>query len=320
MTALAWMPLYVADYLADTGHLCAVEHGAYLLLIMHYWQVGSLPPDDKKLARLARLSDREWRKVKPTIATFFSPDWKHERVEAERAKAAGFVHAKARAGQRGAGAKWGSVATGLSPSQIRAQRLSDARQKACHTPDEWLALRDIFGGCVKCKIPSERLHGGACVKDHIVPLYKGGSDGIENIQPLCRNCNSAKGPEETDWRDIRISNWRELFAECLANGSQMSSPPPSPPPIPKEESKSFFNAGGIGKVGNSNGVTVQSPADRIAIFQRKLAARLGQNGWMIVGAAADMESPEHSRSLEICKNTAKELGKGWPRNWPNGCE
>lgn len=37
-----WMAFYVADYLADTLHLSATEHGAYLLLISHYWVHGGL--------------------------------------------------------------------------------------------------------------------------------------------------------------------------------------------------------------------------------------------------------------------------------------
>jgi len=39
------MPLYVADYLADTAHLGALESGVYLHLIMHYWLKGGLPDD-----------------------------------------------------------------------------------------------------------------------------------------------------------------------------------------------------------------------------------------------------------------------------------
>lgn len=83
----AWMPLYVADYLADTTHLSAAEHGAYLLLIMHYWQNGELPTDDRRLARIARMGTKEWNKARPTLAEFFDAGWKHARVEAEIGRA-----------------------------------------------------------------------------------------------------------------------------------------------------------------------------------------------------------------------------------------
>src|SRR3546814_8122762 len=86
------MPLYVADYLADTGHLSTVEHGAYLLLIMHYWQSGGLPDDDKKLARITRLSPREWAGVRETVAEFFAADWRHGRIDMEMARARSEEH------------------------------------------------------------------------------------------------------------------------------------------------------------------------------------------------------------------------------------
>lgn len=94
MAAIPFMPLYVADYLSDAAHLSTLEHGAYLLLIMTYWQRGeALPADDKKLARICRVGPREWTRIKPVISEFFQVDcstWSHRRIDSELQN----VHAK----------------------------------------------------------------------------------------------------------------------------------------------------------------------------------------------------------------------------------
>lgn len=81
------MPLYVADYLADTAHLGALESGAYLHLIMHYWIAGGLPDQPRELARIAKVSAHSWKKISPVIQKFFHDGWRHKRIEAELAKA-----------------------------------------------------------------------------------------------------------------------------------------------------------------------------------------------------------------------------------------
>jgi uncharacterized protein YdaU (DUF1376 family) len=115
-----WMPLYVADYLADTGHLSTLEHGAYMLLIMHYWQKGSLPNNDRQLASIARASLEQWSDIRETIAEFFGSGWRHERIEAELEKAAEKYEKRANAGRAGGKAK------AAASSNARAMPENDA--------------------------------------------------------------------------------------------------------------------------------------------------------------------------------------------------
>lgn len=100
-----WMPLDIGRYLKDTTHLSTLEHGAYLLLIMHYWNKGSLPTEDKQLAAIVRLSTRQWMSIKATMAAFFRPDWSHKKIEKELEVARTKYEKRAQAGHRGGTAK-----------------------------------------------------------------------------------------------------------------------------------------------------------------------------------------------------------------------
>ena len=95
------MPLYVGDYLAKTSHLNTLQHGAYLLLLMHYWVNGKLPSDEKQLQAIARMTPEQWLSNSLAIASFFTRDWRHIRVEEELERAKTISKKRALAGQRG---------------------------------------------------------------------------------------------------------------------------------------------------------------------------------------------------------------------------
>jgi uncharacterized protein YdaU (DUF1376 family) len=96
-----WMPLYVGDYLGDTGHLTTAQHGAYLLLMMHYWRKGELPDCDRQLSKITKLPLRTWCDYRPVLQDFFHDGWKHKRIDAELARMLRVSEKRAIAGQKG---------------------------------------------------------------------------------------------------------------------------------------------------------------------------------------------------------------------------
>lgn len=87
----AWMPLFVGDYLGDTGHLTQGQHGAYLLFLMHYWQRGPLPSDRDECYCIAHAMDEQSRcnadKVLKQFFVMADGFYRNGRIDAEREKA-----------------------------------------------------------------------------------------------------------------------------------------------------------------------------------------------------------------------------------------
>lgn len=62
----------------------------------------------------------------------------------------------------------------------------------------WENLKKSFGNkCLCCG----RAEGDVeLTVDHVQPVYTGGSNLLENLQPLCKSCNSHKGTKTIDYR------------------------------------------------------------------------------------------------------------------------
>ena len=68
-----WYPRYPGDYMRDTAHLSLTEHGAYNVLLDHYYATGGpLPDRHEALIRICRAyEDTEKQAVKSVADAFF---------------------------------------------------------------------------------------------------------------------------------------------------------------------------------------------------------------------------------------------------------
>jgi 5-methylcytosine-specific restriction endonuclease McrA len=76
-------------------------------------------------------------------------------------------------------------------AQGRLTAMSAARELGRHTGAEWNALvRTSPRKCPYCGVPLNLFNR---TKDHKVPVARGGSDAIDNLEPICWECNASKG-------------------------------------------------------------------------------------------------------------------------------
>lgn len=64
------------------------------------------------------------------------------------------------------------------------------------TLEEWLTIKNKYNNkCLCCSIEKPII-----IIDHILPVSKGGTNTLDNIQPLCESCNKKKKDKYIDFR------------------------------------------------------------------------------------------------------------------------
>ena len=90
-------------------------------------------------------------------------------------------------------------------------------------------IEDLFYDCYgkKCRYCETILRINNMVCDHIVPIVKEGDSVVENLQLICRSCNSRKGPlDEEDfkgiieWANTQTLEVKEYVLRKLAKGGR----------------------------------------------------------------------------------------------------
>lgn len=147
MASRPWMPLYIGDYRRDTAHLSTLEHGAYMLLIMHYWETGPLPVDRVRLARIAGLTVKRFNPVWVSLRGFFteanaeqlpSKCFRHKRIDQERENAERVSFQRSLAGFKGGKASRGKNNLGRYVGKAIAKQTgtqSQSHSPACLTSE-----------------------------------------------------------------------------------------------------------------------------------------------------------------------------------------
>lgn len=136
----------------------------------------------------ARASVRKWQRENPEKAKANKQKWQRENPEK----------------MREASARWARE----NPEKHRAKdhRRNTRKTNAggSYTVAEWKSLIDHYGNkCPCCGRDDVKL-----TADHIIPVSKGGTSNIDNIQPLCLPCNASKGDKTIDYRPkLELGRW-----------------------------------------------------------------------------------------------------------------
>jgi len=146
--------------------------------------------ESKKLMREKKLGTKASEQTKKKMKESSSHYWKGKKLSEETRKKMSDANKK----RNWKGSNHPRWKGGLDKEKVlmknRKIRVKKMGCSGYHTLSDWETLKaqyDWTCPCCKKREPLIKLQ-----EDHVIPLSKGGSDNIENIQPLCPSCNNHK--------------------------------------------------------------------------------------------------------------------------------
>ena len=102
-------------------------------------------------------------------------------------------------------AEWNRQHPEKVAAKSKAQHAKRKGNGGSYTAKQWLQLKKTYGRCVGCGLSEAAIIalGRTLAADHVLPIAKGGSSNIDNIQPLCHGrggCNNKKAARHIDYR------------------------------------------------------------------------------------------------------------------------
>ncbi|MGH9493534.1 MAG: YdaU family protein [Candidatus Sulfotelmatobacter sp.] len=175
-----WYARYPGDYLRDTAHLLLTEHGAYGLLLDHYYSTeGPLPASRDALYRICRaFTDAERAAVDSVLAQFFtlqSEGYRNARADRELKKRAEKRRKLSDAGRR----RWGKGTMG-----------EEAKAKPEHKPGTSQAIarpqpHPQPGPETACASHTSPQAGGVCLE--VASIWNAGRGTLPEVLRLTKD-------------------------------------------------------------------------------------------------------------------------------------
>lgn len=204
--AQPYIQFYPADYLADTVHLTTEEHGAYLLIMLNYYQTGK-PVKISRLAGISRLTNERWTSVERALSEFFHEEdgcWVHFRIEADLEATAEISKTNSRAGK-----KSGEV------RRLKAQKQRDANDRSTtvqrplkHSDSDSDSETETEADKTLLSSPSE---SDAIPYTKIVEIFHSKCFGLPKVQKLTPARKKAIKARHINEMGGNLNAWNQFF-------------------------------------------------------------------------------------------------------------